>query len=351
MRVLLTHELFPPDYAGGGEYLVLHTARLLKSKGIDVGVLTTGDPAIREFEGIPTRRLPIHRYGMNLAVGQIRNMAERADIIHTHNYHACLPSFLAGRWAKRPVVCEVLGLFGDAWLDMKGPALGRMWRSWEKSLVRLKYDRMLFLSQHSLEMGTRLGADPANSRLIPQGVASDEFKAASEKRNEVLFVGKLEVRKGLFELLAAAGQLPDVNFRVVGWGGMTAEIQRICSTNVQLLEYSSGPLLQEAMARASVLALPSRAEGFPAAILQAMASGCAIISTVPFEYEGVRVFPGDVPGIVRAIRELTANPERTACLGKLNAQRAQHYSWDAYAANLIAVYEDVLIQGKQSART
>src|SRR5580693_4467204 len=59
MKVLLTHHYFPPDFAGGGEYVVLETARGLLQRGVDVRVLTTGDPRITEYEGIPTVRLPI----------------------------------------------------------------------------------------------------------------------------------------------------------------------------------------------------------------------------------------------------------------------------------------------------
>ncbi len=44
MKVLLTHERFAPDFAGGGEYVVLETARHLRQRGVDVQILTMGDP-------------------------------------------------------------------------------------------------------------------------------------------------------------------------------------------------------------------------------------------------------------------------------------------------------------------
>ena len=66
LRVLVTHERFPPDYGGGGEYVALRTAQGLIAAGVDVQVLTAGDPAITMHEGVPTTRLPTSRYGFNL---------------------------------------------------------------------------------------------------------------------------------------------------------------------------------------------------------------------------------------------------------------------------------------------
>ena len=96
MRLLVTHERFPPNFYGGGERVVYELAKGLKLKGLDITVLTTGNPKIREFDGIPTVRLPIHRYLMNLAVPWIYKYAKNVDLIQTNSYNACFPSLIAG---------------------------------------------------------------------------------------------------------------------------------------------------------------------------------------------------------------------------------------------------------------
>ena len=101
MNVLLTHERFLPDFGGGGEYIVFRTATGLQARGVDVRVLTTGDPALRSYQGVPTERLPISRYAFNLQVGAIAARARTHELIHTFTYHACLPSLLAAE-ARRP---------------------------------------------------------------------------------------------------------------------------------------------------------------------------------------------------------------------------------------------------------
>ena len=52
MKVLITHERFAPDFVGGGERTVYTIAKGLKSRGIEVQVLTTGDPKVKWFEDI-----------------------------------------------------------------------------------------------------------------------------------------------------------------------------------------------------------------------------------------------------------------------------------------------------------
>src|SRR5512146_313965 len=103
MRVLVTHERFLPDFCGGCEYGVYSMARGLQDRGVTVSVLTTGDPQKTEYGGLQTRRLPIHRYRMNLAVEEVMDAARNADLIQTSNYHASLPSIQAGRRLSKPV--------------------------------------------------------------------------------------------------------------------------------------------------------------------------------------------------------------------------------------------------------
>ena len=62
LKILVTHELFMPDVSGGGEQIVYEYVKRLVARGHEVTVLTTGDPKIKEYEGIRTVRLPIPRY-------------------------------------------------------------------------------------------------------------------------------------------------------------------------------------------------------------------------------------------------------------------------------------------------
>ncbi len=345
MRVLLTHELFAPDFAGGGEYVVLETARELMHRGVDVRVLTTGKPEITRHAGIPTTRLPIHRYRMNLAVRAILRHARDADLIQTFNYHACLPSLVAGRILGKPVVCYILALFGEAWKEMRGPLGARVWKRWERFLVTQGYARLVFPSEHTRDQGIALGADPARAVVNWPGIDLASYAPAPEKTHEVLFVGKFEARKGVNELLDVAARLPEVHFRLMGWGSDENQVRAAASSNVELVPFERGAPLRRAFARASVFVLPSHAETFGIAVAEAMASGCAVISTVPIPFEGERVQAGNRDSLAAAIARLWSDRETTRRMGEMNRQLARRFSWDRHATRLLDLYADVLGEG------
>ncbi|MEK7996623.1 MAG: glycosyltransferase, partial [Planctomycetota bacterium] len=88
--------------------------------------------------------------------------------------------------------------------------------------------------------------------------------------------------------------------------------------------------------------LPSRAEGFPLVLLYAMASGCAVIGTLPLPFEGAHIPPGDTDRMVEAVRRLWTNRDETARMGLANWQRAQRYTWERYTDLLLATYREIL---------
>lgn len=342
MRVLLTHSIFPPDFAGGGEYYVLRIAQSLIDLGVDVRVLTTGDPRIGSFEGVPTTRLPIHPYRMNLAASEVLRHAEGADLIQTFNYHACWPSVTVGRRLGLPVFCGVLGFFGAIWLQIRGPVAGSAFRALERFIATRDYDRVMCLSEHSRDVCVRLGVNRERTFVNYPGIDVDEFDCPADKDDEVLFVGKLDRRKGVDEVLAVARALPRLRFRVVGWGPEEALVRRQAPPNVSFTGFLRGKALRDAFAAARILLLPSQAEGLPAVLLEAMASGCAVVCTLPFQFEGVAVPPGDRAALIAAVERLWAQRDHCLQMGRRNRALAREFSWTRHASALREQYLEVL---------
>jgi glycosyltransferase involved in cell wall biosynthesis len=345
MKVLLTHDRFAPDFAGGGEYVVLETARHLICRGADVRVLTAGDPAITSYGGVQTTRLPMHQYRFNLAVLEIVRAARGVDLIQTFNYHACLPSLVAGRMARKPVVCLVMGFFQDAWTLMRGPIAGRVFQRWERFLITRPYTRVMFPSEYSLGAGLRCGVDPARALVNSPGIDLNAYAPGPDKDHDVLFVGKLEQRKGIEDLLAVARALPHVGFHVMGWGPERERYERAAPPNVRFTPFERGATLRDAFSRARIFFLPSRAETLGLAVIEAMASGCAIVSSVPLEFEGASVPVGDRPAMAAAIEGLWRDREGTRDKGLQNVALAQRYSWQRYTDTLLATYGEILGRG------
>jgi glycosyltransferase involved in cell wall biosynthesis len=341
MNVLLTHERFLPDFGGGGEPIVYETARHLRRRGVHVQVLTTGDPRLTSYEGVPTHRLPIHRYRLNGAVGPIVAAARSADLIHTCTYHAALPSLLAGKWLKKPVVCQVLGLFQEAWRQMRGTS-SPLLIAWERFLVTRGFARTLFLSDYSRDLGVSLGVLPDRAIVNSPGIDLPKYGPASEKDHVVLFVGKLEARKGIDDLLDVAARLPEVRFRVIGWGPEADHVRRSAARNIEYLGFREGESLRAAFGRASIFFCPSKVETFGLVVAEAMASGCAIVTTIPLPVEGIHVPVADRDAMTAAIRCLWGDQRETERMGRANMELARVYTWERYTDVLLETYDEVM---------
>lgn len=341
MKILMTHELFPPECNRMGERVMYTIAKKLQEEGLKVKVLTTGDPKIKRYKGIQTVRLPIHRYSMNLAFPSIWKYAKGFDLIQTSNYNACLPSFVAGRILGKPIVCLVQGMYGKKWLKMRGPILGHISMAVENFQLNHNYDKLIFFSKYGREAAVEVGIEKKITKIIKPGFDYRKFKI-KKKEPFVLFAGRLAKQKGLGYLIQAAKELPNIKFKIVGSGEQEMRLKSIAPENVEFLGFVSNRKLVDLYSRALVFCLPSIGETLGFALLEAMASGCAIVSTIPLDYEGVEVRMGDVKQLKSAINYLIDNPKKAWKMGKKNRIKAKQYSWDRFIKELIKTYNEVL---------
>lgn len=131
-----------------------------------------------------------------------------------------------------------------------------------------------------------------------------------EKKNQILFSGTLYEGKGYKDLIRAFAKIADKNkdWKVVLAGNGEVEQARVLANEleienqVELQGWVSGDSKDKAFKQASVLCLPSYAEGFPMAVLDAWAYGLPVITTpvggipdVAVDGENMLLFnPGDI---------------------------------------------------------
>jgi starch synthase len=105
--------------------------------------------------------------------------------------------------------------------------------------------------------------------------------------------------------------------------------------------------VMESLNRASLFVLPSRTEGMPVALMEAMASGKAVVATrvggVPELLEegrsGVIVAPEDPPALAGALSELLADPARRRALGSAARDRVvDRFRLSECTARLVALW-------------
>ncbi len=224
-------------------------------------------------------------------------------------------------------------------------------------------DRVLVLSQAMADaVGDRC---PDRLEILPNAVDVERFSPLVDDdvgiatsrllwphdAPTLLFVGALEDRKGLPELLQAHARareaVPNLRLRLAGPG--TAPD----AAGVEQLGTLDDDALVEALRAATIVCLPSRAEGVPMTLLEAMACGCAIVTTpvggVAETVEGgaaVLVPPRDPDALAAAIVGLLGDPGRVAELRRDARRRAaERHALAAQLDRVVSLWGDLAARG------
>jgi glycosyltransferase involved in cell wall biosynthesis len=144
----------------------------------------------------------------------------------------------------------------------------------------------------------------------------------------------------------------NVSALLCGEGAMRPAIERLIAEGglegrVRLAGYASN--LWSLMKRASVFVSPSRFEGSPNVVLEAMACGCPlIVSDIPTHRElldetcAIFVAPDDPELIARALERVIADPEEAARRAAVARLRAERYASPLIAQRYLAIYRDLV---------
>jgi glycosyltransferase involved in cell wall biosynthesis len=342
MKVLITCDFFPPEVYGGTEIIAYNVAKTLKENGYEVTVFCRGNPNITSYEGIKTIRKKYKKWWLAnfLAFPTLLKLAKDCNIIHNFTFDTSLVSCLVSKILHKPAIMSIMGVYGYAWIDMrKSYVAGKIRKFFERIQLKLPYKKLLFLSEQSKNLGIKFGAPKEKSEVFVPGVDYKKFKPA-RKELYVLFVGRIVPQKGLNYLISAAKQLPNIKFKIVGEGSERKKLEKIASKNVEFLGFipHESKKMLELYSKALVFCLPSIGEGLGIVLLEAMASGCAIVSTIPFDYSGFTVQPRNVEQLVEKIKYLFENRKVAIEMGKENRKKAKQYSWD----KILEIYRNVI---------
>lgn len=151
-----------------------------------------------------------------------------------------------------------------------------------------------------------------------------------QKRKRIVAIGRLNRHKGFDLLVGAFGKIsedfPEWNLIIAGEGPERDVLERqiddlSLQQRVQLCGFIKQPI--EIMQSASIVVLPSRFEGFPNALLKAMACGCPAIATheagdmlIKDGVNGLLIPADDVDALSKALKRLIENPQFRKNLGE-----------------------------------
>lgn len=218
-------------------------------------------------------------------------------------------------------------------------------------------DKTIFLSPNMIKqfISSGLKKDRAELLLNFHDIPM-EMRRDSHEELKILFMGAIKKEKGIIELLKAIHGLPELNLHLDICGTLTdntiaADFSRYTNelkNQIHLHGYVKGKEKNELFKNADVLVLPSYHEGFPLVILEAMATGNAIISTpvgtTPEVFDDKNVIwvkVEDVESLREAIKKLANDDELLNKMKLQNFCEGKKYSKQIHIKKLCDIYDEV----------
>jgi glycosyltransferase involved in cell wall biosynthesis len=289
----------------------------------------------------------------------------RPDVVHAHSSKAGFLGRCAAHAARIRVTVYTPHAF--AWDTTAGAWARRAFRMLERLAVPWT-DRLIAVSRHERQLALTLGFAPEQVVLVPNGVPTGVDPAVARRRRAhvagdgvvVGFAGRLSPQKAPDLFLSAVprilAELPEARFLMVAEAGpWDARVRRAVARHAWRERVSWGTAHDESgvaahLARMDVLLMPSRWEGLPYTLLEAMDAGVPVVASavggitdvLTDGVDGLLVPVDDAGalagGAVRLLRDDGLRERLTAAA----AQRVRAFGLDAMLARTAAVYLDAM---------
>jgi glycosyltransferase involved in cell wall biosynthesis len=311
---------FMGEQLGGSERYVFNLSKK-QSMEHDVHVYTTTHHLRRSgthrLNDITAHRFysPLNIWNINPLAFMLKSLSNsECDVFHIHSYlySTSNQAVLAKILKRKKALLQIHGGIG-------APPYGT---SWFKRTVKQLYDLSLgrftiessdivaSVSQRDLRLLSMHFSVPEDSiRYIPNAIDTELFRPANRERDSeartLLYVGDLERWKGIDTLIEWITKWDgqdgrELKVRFVGQG---TYYSRLLDLQERLLKGNDGAKIEVVgqrphreipalMQEASALILPTRWEGMPTVVLEAMASGIPVITTRA----------GDIPSLIEDMK-------------------------------------------------
>lgn len=311
MRILRIRHLFYPDMPADYFYELSYRQA---TNGHKVDVITWNKKN-RLYNTIsPKKNFIIHRIaGLNfsfrdlireypylLNIGMLIQRI-KPEIIHGES-HLFLPTLQALRAARRlniPAIVTVHGVFAE-----RGSFVNCIERLYIRTFGRKIFhnaDLIICLTTDDAREIMELGASWKKIRLIPNGIDTNKFKPSKYKEDKaVTWVGRYVNEKGVEYLLQSvklvAHKVKGIHFTLIGYGPLKTKMRLLARQlmippeSLSFTESLSRQEIAQRLSTSCIFVFPSLKEGMPLALLEAMATGNAVVAF-------------DIPGVNKIIRD------------------------------------------------
>ena len=369
-RIIITHQ-YPLDAPGGGTRSCLQIIRHLEQLGVEVIVVQIADKPIAPFQDhgttivtIPFNRIHYLFTGLSVAKFVKKTLGEKhidavlgwgyeaaflPKLLKSHNVTfgmiAAAPSY--AEWSNRKTGLRQVKQLTDEWFR---------WRSFKRADVVFVSSEFtqnelidLFQIQSDRIVITRRGIDQGFDQVERQ---------PTQAISNLIFYGSLAPIKGVFDAIAALGQVAarghrNWKLKIAGWGDEEALKRAIYEHGIEDHVLFLGRLdpheLAKELAWAHLAILPSQAESFGRSIAEAQASGLPVISydtgsiaeIVQPRTTGWLALPKQIDRLADAVIEAMQTPETTFQMGLAGRERVtQLFSWEKTTKSILQGIED-----------
>jgi glycosyltransferase involved in cell wall biosynthesis len=371
MKILHVVPTYYPAVRYGGTIRAVHElARAQAARGHDVHAFTTNvdGPGVSNvplgvpvnMEGVQVWYFPTgagRRIYRSPAMGRALKAAlPRFDIAHLHSVYLW-PTAKAASMARRmgvPYVLTPHGMLAEDLIRRKSAVVKRAWIAmFERRNVNEAAAVHVTANAEGDDL-LKLGFKPRHIAVVPNGVEPPPEcnPPPAEDKPYILFLGRINWKKGLDRLIPAMRHLPDAELIIAGNDEENYQPQMEAlarETGVADRVRFTGPADDaqkwRLIAGARLLALPSYNENFGIVVLEAMAAGCPVVVTPEVglapavrESGAGMVVPGLPAVLAEAMGTLLADAGLRAHMGAAGRKAAQDFSWPVIAQKMDEIY-------------
>lgn len=338
MNVLITSDIFPPDFGGPATFvptLATHLAR----QGYRVTVLTwsrharhpADDAYPFRVDRIPRGRSRTARLARLFP--RLLTQARDSDVIFVNG--SLFATWLVNTMSRRPIAAKVVGDLAWEYAQLRGIsddlhtfshqhyAASVEWRRRLQSRALRAMDAVVVPSRYLARLVASWGVASERIEVIPNAVILPVPRAGGQpararppgdERRLLVTVGRLVPHKRVDEIIEVLPELSGVELMVIGDGPERAALQararRLgCQDRVIFTGALPPPQVLGRLREADVFVLNSRYEGFPHVVLEAFGASVPVVATaaggtpelVRHEESGLLVPPGDAAKLRQAI--------------------------------------------------
>ena len=308
-----------------------------------------------------------------LLTGAVQAPRALAALVRRARPHVAV-SFLKGLSLAAWPAMGLLGAERPRWLAREGnnalaviddELASPLGRRGVKSLLGRCYRAADGVLANSSDMAEGLRRDfrltPSRVHVAPNPIDLARIEAGARapldldgRRPFIVTAGRLEPQKGqdlLLRAFAASRACDELDLVILGEGSRAAALRELAAAlgvaeRVRFLGFTANPWAW--FARSRLFVLPSLWEGFPNALLEAMACGAPVVASAcdygPREAiedgrSGLLVSPGDLDALTAALQTLLSAPELARRLGQAAQVRARDYGLPRSIAAYSAIFE------------